>query len=221
MARAPWFHCACVSIVVAGMGLVACSSKSSGGGQTSSCASPGGPAPGPADDHCGSTVQVVDQSACAGSVDAGAGDDGGAAGDDGGAADAGDIGNCGDPGFGAAMYGQSGADDDCKYDVSWTSDPLCENQSVYFTVTATYRSDHSPLTGATPYPDIVLDCTHPVPNTPAPASPSPEISPGVYRIGPVAFDKPGRWVVRFHFYGTCNDLPQSPHGHAAFWVDVP
>ena len=219
------------AIAAASIGLVvACSTSSSGGGGgTSNCASPGAATPGPQDSHCGTTVQIVEQSACSGTVgddggaagnDGGAGGDGGAAGDDGGsAADAGDIGNCGDPGFGATVFGTSGADDDCKYDVSWTSDPICENQGVYFTVTLKSRADHSLVTGASAAPDVVLGCTHAIQNHPA--VPSPEVSPGVYRVGPIVFDQPGRWVFRFHFFETCNDLPPSPHGHAAFYIDVP
>jgi hypothetical protein len=65
----------------------------------------------------------------------------------------------------------------------------------------------------------VLDCNHPISNRPA--DPSPEISPGTYRVGPILFDKPGRWVVRFHFFETCFDAPDSPHGHAAFYIQVP
>lgn len=46
---------------------------------------------------------------------------------------------------------------------------------------------------------------------------------GVYQIGPAAFfDESGLWYVRFHFNGNCCDaLPDSPHGHAAFYVTVP
>jgi len=36
------------------------------------------------------------------------------------------------------------------------------------------------------------------------------------------FDKSGRWVVRFHFFESCSDVPDdSPHGHVAFYIDVP
>ena len=49
-----------------------------------------------------------------------------------------------------------------------------------------------------------------------------ETSPGTYKIGPIVFDRPGGWVVRFHFFGSCDDyLDTSPHGHAAFFVTVP
>jgi hypothetical protein len=179
------------------------------------CTMPGAATTGPADTHCGTMVQIVNPAAC--NAHGGAGDDGGP----GSAVDAGDIGNCGDPAYGPTMFQATGADDDCKYNLTWTSTPICENQPVTFTVTATYRSDGSPVSNANPRPDIVLDCTHPIPNDPKPAEPSPETAPGTYTVGPVAFDKPGRWVVRFHVNETCFDAPASPHGHAAFYVNVP
>ena len=162
----------------------------------------------------GKIIQITTTAACTG--DAGSAPVG-----DGGAADAGNIGNCGDPGFGATLYGAAGADDDCKYDVTWTSTGICRNVPVTFTVTATHRTDGSALTGAGVVPDVVLSCTHPVPNSPAPKDPSPEIAPGKYTVGPMVFDEPGKWVVRFHFDPNCADAPASPHGHAAFWVEVP
>lgn len=199
----------------------------------SSCASPGGAVMGPADTHCdapdgGRIVQVTTQAGCFADAGAPAGDDGGAdasagdgGGDGGGAnADAGDIGNCGDPAYGPTMYGQSGSDDDCKYDLTWTSTPICENQNVYFTVTVKKRTDGSPVKGANVRPDVVLDCAHPIPNNPT--DPSPEPTPGTYTVGPIVFDQPGKWVVRFHVFENCFDLADdSPHGHAAFYVQVP
>jgi hypothetical protein len=198
----------------------------------SSCASPGEAVSGPQDTHCtapdgGAIVQVTSQAGCqadGGGMTTGAdggmtmdGGDGGVAMD---AGDAGDIGNCGDPSYGATMFGQSGSDDDCKYDVSWTSTPICENQNVYFTVTVKKRSDGSPAVGANVRPDVVLACSHPIPNNPA--EPSPETSPGTYTVGPIVFDQPGKWVVRFHMFENCSDLADdSPHGHAAFYVQVP
>ena len=211
------FGCATTAIAL----VLACSTKSKG----PSCTAPGGAVAGAQDTHCdsptGPIVQVVDQAACTGPLpggDAGTGDGGDAGDDGGGAPDAG--GGC-LAGYGPTMFNQSGADDDCKYDVQWTSTPICEGQPTYFTVTATYRVDHTPVTGAYPVPDVVLDCTHPIPNTPRWVDPSPEISPGVYTVGPIVFDQPGQWVFRFHFFEHCNDDPASPHGHAAFFVDVP
>ena len=49
-----------------------------------------------------------------------------------------------------------------------------------------------------------------------------EQPPGNYTIGPVRFDASGTWTVRFHLNENCLDLtPDSPHGHAAFYLDVP
>jgi len=51
---------------------------------------------------------------------------------------------------------------------------------------------------------------------------SEETSPGVYEVGPVVFDRAGRWVIRFHYFDTCSELPvDSPHSHASFYIDVP
>jgi hypothetical protein len=236
--------------------VAACSSSTSSGGgslslssvpgvlepDASMCSSPGGPAAGPDDTHCwetdgGAIIQPTTQAACYADAAAGGGGggmnadaampgDSGAT--DGGAmaVDAGDIGNCGDPDYGPTMYDGHGSDDDCKYDVAWTSSPICENQPVYFTVIVTKRTDGTALTGANPRPDVVLNCSHPIPNgpdgQPTARAQSPEIAPGTYVVGPVIFDKPGKWVVRFHFREECLDnSPESPHGHAAFWADVP
>jgi hypothetical protein len=65
---------------------------------------------------------------------------------------------------------------------------------------------------------VTNGCQHPSPSTGS----TTETSPGVYQIGPIVFDQPGQWTVRFHLYGSCFDLaPDSPHGHAAFFVQVP
>jgi hypothetical protein len=119
------------------------------------------------------------------------------------------------------MYGSSGSDDDCKYDVTWaTTSPMCENQPVYFQVTATVRATQLPLQGADPIAKAVLGCVLPAMATYGVTT--PESSPGTYVVGPVVFQKGGKWNVRFHFNENCDDtLPDSPHGHAAFWVTVP
>ena len=149
---------------------VACSSSNTATPDAAAfrSASPsGGPVPGPADMHCvvdgKPVVQSTDMASCmAGDLDAGDGV-GTAAGDGGPIADGGDC----SLGFGytPTLYGQSGSDDDCKYDVQWTSTPICENQNVYFTVTATRRTDHKPVTGARIVPDVVLDCMYPIWNS--------------------------------------------------------
>jgi hypothetical protein len=213
--------------------IAACSSSSSnnGGPQPAAvtCSSPGGPvavdATHPADSHCtADRKQATDQASCNVQGDGGGGDD--AAGDDAAAVplDGGPTGDCDPASFGPSMYGTKGSDDDCKYDVQWSSTPICEGgNGVYFTVSATKRVDGTPLTGAMPYIESVQACSHPSPNPPPPAmTASEETSPGTYKIGPIVFDRPGGWVVRFHFYGNCADfLDTSPHGHAAFFVNVP
>jgi hypothetical protein len=233
--------------------IVACSSSSSGGGSSSSGLTPnsaeytapdgatgplespgtcsgatGGSVEGIQDNHCdgpdgGPIIQTISNAGCTSMV--------APPGSDAAAPDAGDP--CpGDMGaYGAVMYNNWGSDDDCKYDVSWQSTPICEGQPVYFTVIVTKREDGSPLLGvetggsfvpANPRPDVVLDCDHPIPNTPAPRDPSPSVAPGTYVVGPVVFDKAGDWVFRFHFNEECLDIADdSPHGHAAFHIHVP
>ncbi len=57
---------------------------------------------------------------------------------------------------------------------------------------------------------------------PAPRNPSTEIAPGIYKVGPLAFPQAGIWQVRFHLFEECSDSQDdSPHGHAAFFVQVP
>jgi hypothetical protein len=202
------------------------------GAQAPTCDAPGGPAPiaGGADMHCGTDVQPVSLASCMfipdGGDDGGASDDGGAA--TGGGDDAGPL-PCGEngPSYGSTMYGTEGDDDDCKYHVSYSVGPVCENESVYFVVVATYKTDGAPLTGANPLAEICLNDTHIGPPKidsvpPQGLQTARESPPGTYTIGPIQFDEAGKWTVRFHFYETCYDtLDDSPHGHAAFFMDVP
>jgi hypothetical protein len=136
-----------------------------------------------------------------------------------------------DADYGDTMYNASGDDDDCKYQVSWTSTPIRKGENVTFTVTATSKATGAPLeriaaqpAGATALsriePYIPCQPTH-VPPVADLRAPIKEVSPGVYTIGPVVFDESARWVVRFHFYEECIDSDTSPHGHAAFFIDVP
>ncbi len=121
--------------------------------------------------------------------------------------------------FGASLFNQSGNDDDCKYHYAWTATPIYENYDVHFTLTLTNLGDSSPATGAAPYMEITLADLHSAPPTDPKAT---ETSPGVYDIGPIQFDMPGMWLARFHVYATCLDYAEdSPHGHAAFFVNVP
>jgi hypothetical protein len=122
--------------------------------------------------------------------------------------------------YGDPMYGNDGDDDDCKYHVHWTSTPIYENTHVTFTVSATKLADNdAPLSGANTSIEAFLTAIHPAPPLKQAVAESPL---GTYAVSPVQFDAPGRWTVRFHFFENCDDsLPDSPHGHAAFYVDVP
>lgn len=121
--------------------------------------------------------------------------------------------------YGPTRYGTEADDDDCKYHVSYSVTPVYENYDATFTVTATYTNDGKPLTGAHPYAEVFLNDKHPAPPT---SQNQNETQPGVYKIGPIRFDAAGTWTVRFHFYQDCVDLlEESPHGHVAFFVDVP
>jgi hypothetical protein len=168
-----------------------------------SCVNGGGPVTGPADRHCyddgGGEFLTYDPTQC--TVDAG--DDSGDGGSD----------------FGTTMYGTSGNDDDCKYFVSYTVAPVCENEGISFNVTLEDATTLAPITYMGDVRiEAFLSDTHPA-NTAA--TTSTLTAPGVYKIGPVAFDAAGQWTVRFHFFENCTDSPTSPHGHAAFYIQVP
>jgi hypothetical protein len=172
----------------------------------------GGPVAGAADEHCGTNSQATSVYACQ-STSSRAMPIGGRI-----AplheADA-SLGSS----YGPVLFGTSGADDDCKYDMSWSSSEIRRDVDVTFSLRLTARATSTPAKGAAPYPQIYLNESHAAPET----NPlTTEGEPGTYQIGPVRFDAPGRWTVRFHAFPTCADLsPDSPHGHAAFYVDVP
>jgi len=203
---------------------------------TTSCSPAGEPTAGVADSHCvGVPPQPTDGPSC-NNLDAGASGAGGSSGT-GGSAPSGDAGAQPTPGpcdengtdgaYGSTMYGTEGDDDDCKYHVSYTASPICENDGTYFIVTATHLAGSlGPLTGASTFAELCLNDTHPAPAIDArPPSGSQQVvegPPGTYTVGPVQFDAPGDWTVRFHFNEFCCDVvPTSPHGHAAFHVTVP
>jgi hypothetical protein len=122
----------------------------------------------------------------------------------------------------AILTGREADDDDCKYHVRFENTCVALNQPVTFTLTLTRKFDGQPGSGTTPaYPEIYLedDPTHISPSNDIRASEGPA---GTYEIGPIVFDQSGRWVIRFHYFEDCSDLPEdSPHGHAAFYIDVP
>ena len=137
-----------------------------------------------------------------------------------------------DGAYGGTHFNDEGADDDCKYQVSYTASPLCENNGTYFVVTANYLSRTladgglAPLTGASTFAEVCLSSSHPGPAIDGrPNGGDQQVvegPPGTYTVGPVQFDAPGMWTVRFHFDEFCCDVAaDSPHGHAAFFVNVP
>jgi hypothetical protein len=177
-------------VVALGLALgSACGSSSGGDGPT------GGPVAGATDTHCTGRSQAVDLSTCHANVDAGA------------------------PDYGPTQYNSSGDDDDCKYQVSFTSNPIRRNENVTFTVTAKTLADLQPATGANIEGEVFLNDTHPAPNS---GQATTEKGGGVYDVGPIKFDAAGRWTVRFHLHEDCQDsTDDSPHGHIAFYIDVP
>lgn len=175
--------------------------------QTATCPHPGQATPGAQDTHCaGVTPQSVALSTC--HQGAPAGDANTMAAD----------GNMLMSVYGPAMYGTQGSDDDCKYNVTWHADPICENQDVMFYVMPTYLADGGAVTGAKPRLEVFLNDTTPAPNTNQVPT---ETSPGAYSVGPIRFDRPGQWTIRWHLFEDCTDYAESsPHGHAAFYVTV-
>ena len=180
----------------------------------------GGPVSGAQDAHCsGKASQPVRAASChpeAGAADASApgsdaGDDGGGAGE-----------------YGPTEFNAEGDDDDCKYHLAWTSTPIRQQTDVTFTVVITQKADNTPMRplpgeGSGVYPvraELFLNDTHPGPNTRQTAVETS--TPGTYTVGPVRFDDAGQWTVRFHTHEMCEDaFEDSPHGHAAFFVQIP
>ena len=215
-----------------GAGVTACSSSSTTSSAPVTCATPGAAITGQADMHCaGMPAQPVSEASChvedagapvstpdAGAVDASAADAGPAPAD------------CD---YGATMYNQEGDDDDCKYHVKWTSTDLCEGQNgATFTVTVTSKVDGTPVSGVPggliietfqpPSVNVACDDMSTVPGKNTGAY-LPETAPGsgVYS-GPIVFQVGGLWTVRFHIHEECADiLDDSPHGHAAFHLQIP
>lgn len=182
-----------------GVALVACSSDSSSAARYDSTAAAVDGAP---DTHCGGKTVTIDQAACKAAPD----DHADAGADTGGGE------------YGATQFNSEGDDDDCKYHVKWSTDAVAENADVHFQVVLTTKADGKPLTGSPVSTEIFLNDTHPAPNSGAKTT---ETSPGTYLVGPIHFDAAGRWTVRFHIHEDCNDGETSPHGHVAFFAQVP
>ena len=188
------------------------------------CAAPGVATTGPADTHCGATIQPVSQASCFGGAD-----DAGPPVD----ANVGDAGAIATCDYGDTLFGNDGDDDDCKYHLHWSSTAICEGSpGVTFTVVATSKADGTPVTGAQIHAETFISAPAGAACDDALASghtgPGSEVqlresatTPGTY-VGNVAFDRVGQWTIRFHLFEMCADAPEdSPHGHVAFRLTVP
>lgn len=121
----------------------------------------------------------------------------------------------------AILTGREADDDECKYHVRFENTCVAVNQPVTFTLSLTRLFDNAPGTGTVPSnPEIYMESDGHI--SPSNGITATERAPGTYEIGPVIFDAPGRWVVRFHYFDNCTELPaDSPHSHVAFYIDVP
>jgi hypothetical protein len=178
----------------------ACSDDGGGDGDGGACVGGEGAVAGPADTHCGpGDTQAI--GACVPSADLPEGDE---------------------EEEHAILSGREADDDDCKYHVRFENTCVAVNDPVTFTLSLTRKIDGDPGTGTDPrYPEIYLadNVSHISPSNDITAREGPN---GTYAIGPIIFDVPGRWVIRFHYFEDCSDVPEdSPHGHAAFYIDVP
>ena len=200
------------------------------------CTSTGGPVEGPEDMHCvddhgDQIVQPI--GTCNGDgIGAGGTNGGGGAGSDaaGGhddhdhehaAAGADGTGTDDDESY-MIHYGNEAADDDCKYDTSFSTTCLEVGKDVTFSLVLRQRATGNPGNGGHPDSPEVFLADKPSHISPSNMIKSVEGPLGTYQIGPIKFDQPGRWVIRFHYFETCSDLPaDSPHGHVAYYVDVP
>jgi hypothetical protein len=152
--------------------------------------------------HCGAFVQKTSAASCA--VEAGVADD------------AGD----GEPtGFGATSSAREADDDLCKYKVGWSVPAIARGRDLTFTITVRARDGAAMVRGAAPRAEAFLEEARIADVT---GATSRETAPGTYAIGPIRFDTPGRWTVRWHLFATCTlAAPESPRSQVAFFVDVP
>lgn len=209
MARSRWRAARAVLgllVTMAALG-AACSDDEPVGGE---CVGSGGPVAGSPDAHCvaedGSEItQVIGQ--CATGV---------------GEADEGEEHEHDEAEEHPILTGNEADDDDCKYHVRFENTCVLANEPVTFTLSLTRKFDGMPAVGTVPSnPEVFLadELTHISPSNDITATEGP---PGTYEIGPIVFDRSGRWVIRFHYFENCSDLPaDSPHGHVAFYIDVP
>lgn len=195
--------CFCVLASTAALGIACSDDDTSGGGE---CIGGEGAVAGAEDDHCidadGSEItQAIGMCVTGGE-----------------AAEEGEEDEEAHP----ILSGREADDDDCKYHVRFENTCVALNEPVTFTLSLTRKFDGMPGAGTTPaYPEVFLadDASHISPSNDITAREGPA---GTYEIGPIVFDRSGRWVIRFHYFENCSDLPEdSPHGHVAFYIDVP
>lgn len=186
-------------------------SESNEGG-AASCTDGGGPVPGEEDAHCTDAdgTPIIQETLAAACMDSSPSDV---------AEGAGGAAPQAEEEVELTLFNAEGDDDDCKYHVGFSASCVERNRDVTLTFHANNRSDDAAVEGAAVTTEIYLSDTHLAPNT---KPKTVVVEPGVYKIGPVRFDKPGRWTVRFHLFEECLDAREdSPHGHIAFYVDVP
>jgi hypothetical protein len=188
---------AMTSLITAAPG---CSSSDNPQPPPTQCMSDGGALPGMATDMCMGMFKTVGMCMPDVADDGGMGTDAGTE-------------PLPDPAVGTSNY-----DDDCKYKVSFTYNCVQKGSpGTVFVVSLKSAMNDTPVPGADAYIEAFTG-NHPAGGSTA----SDEPTPGTYRIGPVVFDRNGQWTVRFHFFGNCSDKPEdSPHGHAAFLINVP
>ncbi|MFO0595338.1 MAG: hypothetical protein U0228_08540 [Myxococcaceae bacterium] len=156
-----------------------------------------GPLLGEEDKHCGSTVVTPNPASCNVASDGGMS-----------MMEAAEV-----------RFNAEADDDDCKYHVKYSAKPIATNTDVTFTVTVTRKVDGMPALDLDPELEASLGETHPAPNSNAETK---SLGGGVYTIGPVRFDLPGNWNLKFHFAEQCTDIAEdSPHGHVTFAFSVP
>jgi hypothetical protein len=108
--------------------------------------------------------------------------------------------------------GSEADDDDCFHHVKMTVPCIVRDQEVSFIFDIKNLGTMTPATGAAPTLDATI-VNHPYPST----NPTATENNGVYTIGPVLFDRNGRWTATLHMY----DAIPTKHSHVSFYVDVP
>jgi hypothetical protein len=108
--------------------------------------------------------------------------------------------------------GTEADDDNCLYHAKISVPCIERNRDVTLTFDLRNIGTTMPATGAAPEVDAVIG-NHPS----ASATPMVSEMDGVYTMGPIVFDRAGRWTLTFHVY----DAAPAKHSHVSFYVDVP